>query len=101
MFGYPAAFVGGNMFTALHEHRLIVRLPENARAELTFRGGTSFAPMGRPMREYLVVPPAMEPDRRALRTWMSRALDYAATLPKKKSAARRGPRKTTTRRGRA
>ena len=47
---------------------------------------------GRPMREYVVVPPALLSDSDAIRLWTARALDYGASLPdkKKKPAARKG-----------
>jgi hypothetical protein len=76
MFGYPAAFVNGHMFAGTHEHRIVVRLPEPDAAP--------FEPKpGRPMREYVVVPPAMRADGSALGPWLARALAYAASLPPK------------------
>ena len=36
------------------------------------------------MREYAVVPAAMQADRRALRGWMKKALAYASALPPKR-----------------
>lgn len=40
MFGYPAAFVGGNHFMALHEQRFVVRLGDGDLEELlTLAGG--------------------------------------------------------------
>jgi len=87
MFGYPAAFVGGNMFMGLHQENLILRLPEQQRsAFLSIEGASVFEPMpGRPMREYVVVPEAMLPDSGALRVWTGRSLEYAASLPSKKA----------------
>jgi TfoX/Sxy family transcriptional regulator of competence genes len=83
MFGYPCAFVSGNMFTGLHGDRMIVRLPEQGRDELLrMPGAAPFVPMpGRPMREYVVVPPDMPLDKR--RAWVKRSLEWAATLPPK------------------
>lgn len=97
MFGYPCAFVNGNMFTGLHEERLIVRLPEQQRAELlALDGAAVFEPMkGRPMREYVVVPPAILDDETTLRTWMRRARDYAASLPAKVKKSAKPSRKRT------
>ncbi len=94
MFGYPAAFVNGNMLTGLHQDDWMVRLSEPDRAALVARGGRPFEPMpGRPMREYVVLPPAVLRDRRALAGWIRRGLDYTAALPaksaKKKPAARK------------
>lgn len=53
MFGYPCAFVNGQMFTGLFGSTMIVRLPEEGRAELlAIEGAKGFDPMGgRPMRE--------------------------------------------------
>jgi TfoX/Sxy family transcriptional regulator of competence genes len=87
MFGYPAAFVGGNMFMGLHQENLILRLPEQHRSEFhSIRGASVFEPMpGRPMREYVVVPEAMLSNSSALRVWTGRSLEYAASLPSKKA----------------
>lgn len=35
MFGYPCAFVNGNMFVGLHEQNLIMRLDEAGRERAT------------------------------------------------------------------
>ncbi len=50
MFGYPAAFVGGNLFMGLHQEALILRLSDEDRASfLTIEGASVFEPMrGRP-----------------------------------------------------
>ena len=75
MFGYPAGFVGGHLATCLHEHRWIVRLPDDARAELLREPGAAhFEPMpGRPMKEYVVLPQAIVGDPPALDGWVDRA----------------------------
>jgi TfoX/Sxy family transcriptional regulator of competence genes len=87
MFGYPAAFLGGNMFTGLHEDRMILRLSEEDRALLLQEKGTRiFEPMpGRPMREYVVLPEAILASPPKLSQWLSRAQAYARTLPPKSS----------------
>jgi hypothetical protein len=84
-FGYPAAFVNGNMFTGLHQASLIVRLDGGDRDELlTMPGARVFEPMpGRPMQAYVVVPVAIVGDSDALGGWMGRALEYASSLPSK------------------
>lgn len=87
MFGYPACFVDGNMFTSLFADRWVVRLPDDARTELSALGGTGFEPVpGRPMTGYLLLPPGLaEPE--AARPWVARALAHARTLPPKKPRA--------------
>lgn len=56
MFGYPCCFFNGNMFTGLHEENWIVRLSEKDRQALQKLGGQPFEPLGRPMREYVMIP---------------------------------------------
>ena len=45
MFGYPAAFVNGNLATGLHQDDWMVRLGEQDRAALAAKGGRPFEPM--------------------------------------------------------
>jgi hypothetical protein len=85
MFGYPCAFIGGNLFTGLHQENVIVRLAETDRvAAIRKQGARLFEPMtGRPMREYIVLPKSALADRGALAAWLQRGLSYAASLPPK------------------
>jgi hypothetical protein len=100
MFGCPCGFLGGNMFMGLFADQLFLRLAEPDRAKLLAEEGAEpFDPMGgRPMREYVVVPPAwLEGDADdELRGWIAKSVRYAKTLPpkavkaagKKKAAAK-------------
>lgn len=84
MFGYPAAFVAGRLFAGLHQDTMIVRLDTVEREKLLEQAGARiFEPMaGRPMREYVVVPPVLvESDEMA--DWLTRALVYTRSLPEK------------------
>ena len=105
MFGYPSALVNGHLFTGLHEERMVVRLDEAERSELLgVEGACIFEPVpGRPMREYVVLPPSILGDERALRRWTARALSYVATLPPKGARPTRGKatRKSAAKRPRA
>jgi TfoX/Sxy family transcriptional regulator of competence genes len=84
MFGYPAAFVNGNLTTSLHQATWLVRLSEASTAELTALGGGPFEPMpGRPMRGYTTLPAEIASDPEAAGVWVDRAIDYVATLPPK------------------
>ena len=92
MFGFPAAFVNGNMFMGLHQEDMLLRLPEDSRPELLKTSGARiFEPMpGRPMREYVVVPPTLLKDRSKLSSWVSKAFKYGLSLPpKSKSGAKK------------
>jgi len=87
MFGYPACFVNGNMFTSLHQDRWVVRLGDADRDSLAQLGGGSFEVMpGREMKGYLVLPAELsEPE--AARPWVERALAYGRSLPAKSAKA--------------
>ncbi|HYI00340.1 TfoX/Sxy family protein [Hyalangium sp.] len=93
MFGYPCAFVNGNMFTGLHQENLIVRLAEGDRQKLVSeKGAEIFAPFpGRLMKEYVSLPPAIIDSAKELKGWLRRSLEHAATLPPK-GAKRAAPR---------
>lgn len=95
MFCYPAAFRNGNMFAGLFQDQMILRLSADARDELCRHPGAQpFEPMpGRPMREYVVVPPAMLRSPDELHAWLARAFAYAGSLPPKTRPAARAKRK--------
>ncbi len=100
MFGYPCAFVAGNLFMGLHQEAMILRLSEDDRATFLGLGGAAiFEPMpGRPMREYVVVPPPLLDRTATLSRWIRRALDYAASVPSKKTKrSTRSAKRGTTR----
>src|SRR5215472_9884199 len=82
MFGYPAAFVNGNMFMGLFQEHMILRLAEADRSELLkLKDARIFEPMpGRRMHEYVVVPPALLASHDALRPWVARALQHGEGL---------------------
>jgi hypothetical protein len=92
MFGYPCAFVGGNMATGLFAGSWWVRLPEDRlRAALASGEAQPFEPMpGRPMKGYAVLPPTVVADDGAIADWTGLALAHTATLPPKEPRGRRG-----------
>lgn len=85
MFGYPCIFVGGNMFSGLHQENLLLRLNEADREELlAIPGAAVFSPMpGRFMKEYIVVPPDLKANEAKLKKWIARSYEYAAALAPK------------------
>jgi len=96
MFGYPAAFVNGNLFMSLFQEQMLVRLPEDLRTKLLADGWQRFEPMpGRPMGEYLAVPEETLGRDKELRQWVAKALTYGASLkPKAKSKTKSKPKKS-------
>jgi TfoX/Sxy family transcriptional regulator of competence genes len=85
MFGYPCAFVNGNMFTGLFQDEMFLRLSDEDRAAIRKEYGTPlFEPMpGRPMRQYVLVPHYVLKSPRLLRTWLTKGMEYAKALPPK------------------
>jgi TfoX/Sxy family transcriptional regulator of competence genes len=84
MFGYPAAFLNGNLFTGLFADRWFVRLSEEDGRQLSAAGGTTFEPMpGRPMRGYLELPRDILADEARRDDWLVRSMRFAEGLPPK------------------
>jgi TfoX/Sxy family transcriptional regulator of competence genes len=92
MFGYPSAFLNGNLLSGLFQDQMMVRLSEADRTKASLEAAaTPFAPGGRPMREYVVLPPEIVADKRKVGVWLKRAIGYVGTLPAKKpKKAKRG-----------
>lgn len=92
MFGYPAAFVNGNMFTGVFADRVFLRLPNDGLAEAARLGGKPFEPMpGRAMRAYTEIPDAIVHSPAKLRAWMLRAYECTQSLPPKSKASAKRP----------
>ncbi|HEY5974748.1 MAG TPA: TfoX/Sxy family protein [Geobacteraceae bacterium] len=91
MFGCPVYFAGDNMLAGVHADRVFLRLAVDDRADLlaAWPGTVPFEPLpGRPMREYLSLPPALVADPAALNHWLARGHAYVATLPPKPKMTR-------------
>jgi TfoX/Sxy family transcriptional regulator of competence genes len=85
VFGFPAAFVNGNLCCGTFNEQLMLRLPEDDRAELEALGGTSFERRpGRSMKGYVAVGPQVFLDEAALHDWLERTATFTRTLPPKK-----------------
>jgi TfoX/Sxy family transcriptional regulator of competence genes len=85
MFGYPAAFIGGNLFFSLFADSMVLRLPEEERKKLlAVEGARPFEPMpGRVMKDYVRVPPSVAGAPKKLKLWIEKALKYAQGMPAK------------------
>lgn len=90
MFGCPAYFTGGNLFAGVWQETVMLRLDEEGRAQVEAAGGRPFEPVpGRPMKEYVALPPSLVADRDAAREWVRKAAAYAASLPPKEKKPRK------------
>jgi hypothetical protein len=86
MFGYPCAWIGGNMATGLFAESWWVRLaPDRLAAVLESGQASTFEVMpGRSMKGYAVMPEAVVNDDAALDRWLAEGFEYTASLPPKK-----------------
>lgn len=99
MFGGLAFMARGHMCCGLVENKLMVRVnPDDYDRLLNEPGAQPMDFTGKPMRGFLYVSPAGISTSSDLRTWVSRALDFAESKPPKTS--RKGREKTGTRPGR-
>jgi TfoX/Sxy family transcriptional regulator of competence genes len=84
MFGCPCAFVNGNMFFGVFQDQLFLRMGENLRQYLSediqFE---PMAPMGRIMKEYVLIPPDLRTDPVRLLNLVQKSLIHALSLPPK------------------
>jgi TfoX/Sxy family transcriptional regulator of competence genes len=84
MFGFPAIFANGNMVAGLHHAGMVMRLGETDLRQMTeHEGAAPFVAMGRTMRGWIIVPPALVADMPRLRQWLDKALAHAAEMPPK------------------
>ena len=84
-FGYPCLYVGGTMVSGLFGSSWHVKLGPEERQELeAIPGAKPFEPMpGRPMTGFTLLPQAIVDDDDEIRGWVTRAVDFGATLPPK------------------
>jgi len=91
MFGYPCAFINGQMFAGLHQTNMFLRLSTEDRLQfLELEDAKVFEPVpGRPMREYVVIPESMLNQESELDAWLTKAFNYAISLPPKAPKAKK------------
>jgi TfoX/Sxy family transcriptional regulator of competence genes len=84
MFGCPCAFVNGNMFFGVFQDQLFLRMGEDLRNsvsdDIQFE---PLAPMGRIMKEYVLIPPDLRTDPVRLLNLVQKSLTHALSLPPK------------------
>jgi TfoX/Sxy family transcriptional regulator of competence genes len=85
MFGYPCAFLGGNMFFGLFANSVFLRFSEEDLAKIKSLGfAIAFEPLpGRPMKEYATLDPKVTSDIYLFQGWLKKSMDYASCLPVK------------------
>ena len=91
MFGYPAAFVHGNMFAGVFQGQVFARMSSSDQAALeSAHGNLAFEPMpGRAMKGYVRAPDSVMADEAALAAFLAKGHAYTAALPPKEKKGRR------------
>lgn len=86
MFGYPCAWIAGNMLTGLFAQEWWVRVSEPDRtALLELPGAHPFEPMpGRSMGRYVVLPAGIAADDAGVDDWLDKAIDFTRSMPPKR-----------------
>lgn len=86
MFGYPCAWIAGNMVSGLFAEDWWVRLSEPDRESLlALPGAHQFEVMpGKAMGRYVVLPPDVTSSDPDVDAWLVKAIDYTRTLPPKR-----------------
>jgi len=89
MFGGVGFLLGGNMCAGVLGENMIVRVePSETDALLREPGAMPFSLGGRGrMTGWVLVAPSGTRDKAALQKWLSRAVAYASSLPKKRVKA--------------
>ncbi len=85
-FSGAAAYAQGRICITLTPVGLALKLPEAARGRLMKSGAKPlrYFPKGPIKKDYVVVPRAIEDDRRKFKLWARQAIDHVLTLPKPK-----------------
>jgi TfoX/Sxy family transcriptional regulator of competence genes len=90
MFGNLAAFVNGKMFMGLFGPDVGVKLGDADRGALLLnKGAGPFGPEERPMGGYVSLPAAWRSTPAKSRPWITKSLEYVASLPAKKKPVKK------------
>jgi len=81
MFGHPAYYIGGKLFASLYMDGVCVKLPESRVKELLKKENyTPFEPMGRKMKEWVMITYTNSNDYLKEKTVFQESLEYVTSL---------------------
>jgi len=97
MFGCPVYFVNNNMFVGAHEDNVMMRLSPDDQTALFAESteATPFAPMGRRMKEYALLPAALYRNEATFEKWLQRSFAYVSALPPREVKGKGTKRRST------
>ena len=81
MYGHPAYYVGGKLFASLFMEGVCVKVPESLKKELLDKEEiVPFEPMGRKMREWILINRKKSEDYLKDKEIFEKSLEYVASL---------------------
>ena len=81
MYGHPAYYVGGKLFASLYMEGVCVKIPESLKNELLKRKEiVPFEPMGRKMREWILIVRENSEDYRKDQDIFEKSVEYVSSL---------------------
>ncbi|OHD12105.1 MAG: hypothetical protein A2086_04620 [Spirochaetes bacterium GWD1_27_9] len=91
MFGSPVYFVNNNMFSGVYGDDIFIRLNEENQKEFysKFSDTTKFSPMGKTMKEYVVIPKSLYDNENILYEWFNISFNFVLSLPTKEKKLKR------------
>ena len=91
MFGYPCAFINGQMLTGVFANHIMLRLSEEDRTRIIqTKRARQFEPTpGRPIREYVELSEEVIRSKTEFNEWLIKGVEYVNSLPPKIKEKRR------------
>ena len=81
MYGHPAYYVGGKLFASLFMEGVCVKVPEPLKNELLKKDGIiPFEPMGRKMREWILINREKSEDYLKDQEIFEKSIEFVASL---------------------
>jgi hypothetical protein len=81
MYGYPAYYVGGKLFASLCEEGVCIKIPEKRVKDFLKKDGIiPFEPMGRKMREWILIIREKSEDYLGDRDIFEESIEFVSSL---------------------
>lgn len=81
MYGHPAYYVGGKLFASLFDDGVCVKVPEKLKEQLLKKQGIEpFTPMGRKMREWILINREKSEDYKKDKEIFNKSIEYVSEI---------------------
>ena len=82
MYGHPAYYVGGKLFASLFDDGVCIKVPISLKEKLLKKNHiTSFEPMGRKMKEWILINRENSEDYIKDKEIFKKSIEYVASIP--------------------